>query len=58
VASGRKQRASVLDVTPTLLYFLGMPVARDMDGYARTDIFQRAYTEERPLARIPTYEQQ
>jgi len=58
VAPGRKQRASVLDVTPTLLYFLGMPVARDMDGYARTDIFQRAYTEGRPLARIPTYEQQ
>jgi hypothetical protein len=58
VAPGRKQRAWVTDVTPTLLYFLGMPVARDMDGYARTDIFQRAYTEERPLARIPTYEQQ
>ena len=58
VAPGRKRRAWVTDVTPTLLYFLGMPVARDMDGYARTDIFQRAYTEERPLARIPTYEQQ
>jgi hypothetical protein len=58
VAPGRKQRASVMDVTPTLLYFLGMPVARDMDGYARTDIFERSYTEVRPLARIPTYEQQ
>jgi hypothetical protein len=58
VAPGRKQRASVTDVAPTLLYFLGMPVARDMDGYARTDVFQRAYTDERPLARIPTYEQQ
>jgi hypothetical protein len=58
VAPGRKQRASVVDVTPTLLYFLGMPVARDMDGYARADIFARDYTEERPIAFIPTYEQQ
>ncbi len=58
VAPGRKLRASVLDVTPTVLYFLGMPVARDMDGFARTDLFRRAYTDDRPLARIPTYEQQ
>jgi hypothetical protein len=27
-----------------------------MDGYARTDIFSRAFTEERPLTFIPTYE--
>jgi hypothetical protein len=58
VAPGRKQRASVSDVTPTILYFLGMPVARDMDGYARTDIFRREFTEARPIATIPTYEQQ
>jgi arylsulfatase A-like enzyme len=57
VSPGRKQRASISDVTPTILYFLGMPVARDMDGYARTDIFQRDFTDDRPLAFIPTYEQ-
>jgi hypothetical protein len=57
VGPGRKQRASVSDVTPTILYFLGMPVARDMDGYARTDIFHRDFTDDRPLAFIPTYEQ-
>ena len=57
VAPGRRQRASVVDVAPTILYFLGMPVARDMDGYARTDIFGRDFTERRPLAFIPTYEQ-
>lgn len=57
VAPGRKQRAAAVDVVPTILYFLGMPVARDMDGYPRTDIFERDFTDVRPLASIPTYEQ-
>jgi predicted AlkP superfamily phosphohydrolase/phosphomutase len=57
VARGRQPaRASVVDVTPTLLYFLGLPLGRDMDGYARTDLFQRAFTDERPITFIPTYD--
>ena len=55
VAPGRHQRGSVVDVTPTVLYFLGLAVGRDMDGYARTDLFTRAFTDERPIAFIPTY---
>jgi len=31
-------------------------MGRDMDGYARSDIFQPAFTEEHPLTFIPTYE--
>ena len=39
VARGRQlRRASVVDVVPTVLYFLGLPIGRDMDGYARTDL--------------------
>jgi predicted AlkP superfamily phosphohydrolase/phosphomutase len=49
-------RASVVDVAPTLLYFLGLPIGRDMDGYARTDLFQRSFTDERPITFIPTYD--
>jgi hypothetical protein len=49
-------RGSVVDVVPTLLYFLGLPIGRDMDGYARTDVFQRGYTDERPITFIPTYD--
>ncbi len=49
-------RGSVVDVAPTLLYFLGLPIGRDMDGYARTDLFQRTYTDERPITFIPTYD--
>jgi len=57
VARGREQaRASVVDVTPTILYFLGLPLGRDMDGYARTDVFQRSFTEPRPITFIPTYD--
>jgi hypothetical protein len=57
VARGRQAaRASVVDVVPTILYFLGLPLGRDMDGYARTDLFQRSFTDERPIAFIPTYD--
>ena len=53
---GRYPRGSVVDVAPTLLYYFGLPVGRDMDGFARADIFTTAFTAERPIAFIPTYE--
>jgi predicted AlkP superfamily phosphohydrolase/phosphomutase len=56
VERGRRPRGSIVDVAPTLLYFLGLPVARDMDGYARADLFTRSFTAERPIAFIPSYE--
>jgi predicted AlkP superfamily phosphohydrolase/phosphomutase len=58
VAKGRRvqARASILDVTPTILYFLGLPIGRDMDGYAQTDLFRRSFTDERPMTFIPTYD--
>ncbi|MBI2833185.1 MAG: alkaline phosphatase family protein [Acidobacteria bacterium] len=56
VAPGKLPLGSIIDVLPTVLYFLGLPVGRDMDGYARTDLFTRAYTTERPITFIPTYE--
>ncbi len=57
VLRGRRQaRSSVVDVTPTILYFLGLPIGRDMDGYAQTDLFQPSFTGERPITFIPTYD--
>jgi hypothetical protein len=56
VRSGRLPLGSILDVAPTLLYFLGLPVGRDMDGYARTDLFVQAFTTERPITFIPSYD--
>jgi predicted AlkP superfamily phosphohydrolase/phosphomutase len=55
VAPGRKQRGSIVDVTPTILYFLGVPVGRDMDGFARADVFAAPFTAERPIAYIPSH---
>jgi predicted AlkP superfamily phosphohydrolase/phosphomutase len=57
VARGRLlPRGSVVDLVPTMLYFLGLPIGRDMDGYARTDLFQRTFTDEQPITFIPTYD--
>ncbi len=56
VRHGRVALGSVIDVAPTVLYFLGLPIARDMDGIARTDIFTPAFTTTRPITFIPTYE--
>jgi predicted AlkP superfamily phosphohydrolase/phosphomutase len=55
VQAGRRSRGSIVDVTPTILYYLGLPVGRDMDGFARSDLFKRAFTAERPIAFIPTH---
>jgi hypothetical protein len=55
VEPGRHQRGSIVDVTPTVLYFLGLPVGRDMDGYARTDLFRATFTAGRPIAFVPTH---
>ena len=55
VQPGRPQRGSIVDVTPTLLYFFGLPVARDMDGFARADVFTPEFSAERPVSFIPSY---
>jgi hypothetical protein len=49
-------RGSVVDLVPTMLYFMGLPIGRDMDGFARTDVFQPAFSEGHPLTYIPTYD--
>jgi predicted AlkP superfamily phosphohydrolase/phosphomutase len=49
-------RASVLDVAPTLLYLLGLPVARDMEGRVLTEILDPAFASENPVTFIPSYE--
>jgi len=56
VQPGRLPLGSIVDVAPTILYYFDLPVGRDMDGYARTDIFRREFTAERPLTFIPTHE--
>ena len=48
--------AGILDVTPTILYALGIPIARDMHGKVLTDGFDPEYLTSRSISFVPTYE--
>ena len=48
--------ATILDLTPTILYYLGLPVAEDMDGKVLRELFTEDFLKSRPLKLIPTYE--
>ncbi len=57
VAPGNNyHRGAIVDIAPTVLYYMGVPIGRDMDGFARTDIFQRTFTLGRPTTFIGTHE--
>jgi hypothetical protein len=45
-----------VDIAPTVLYYFGLPIARDLDGFARTDMFTEHFTEQRPITFIPFYD--
>ena len=49
-------RGALVDVAPTVLYYLGLPIGRDMDGVPRTDLFLRTFTVEHPVGSIETHE--
>jgi bisphosphoglycerate-independent phosphoglycerate mutase (AlkP superfamily) len=55
VMPGRRQRGSIVDVTPTILYYLGLPIGRDMDGFARADLFNETFTAAHPITYIPSH---
>jgi predicted AlkP superfamily phosphohydrolase/phosphomutase len=48
--------ASVLDVAPTILYLMGLPVARDMGGRVLTEVLEDEFAWSHPLTFIPSYE--
>lgn len=48
--------ASVLDIAPTLLYLMGLPVARDMEGRVMTEILEEEFARSHPVSVIPSYE--
>jgi predicted AlkP superfamily phosphohydrolase/phosphomutase len=58
VAPARQARGAVVDVAPTLLYFLGLPVPRDMDGVVRVDVFTREFNEQKTITFVPSHEVQ
>lgn len=48
--------AGILDITPTILYALDMPVGRDMHGRVLTEGFEVDLLKTRAVSFIPTYE--
>lgn len=48
--------ASVLDIAPTVLYLMGLPVARDMEGRVMTEILDEEFARSHPVSVIPSYE--
>jgi hypothetical protein len=48
--------ASILDVAPTILYLMGLPVARDMEGRVFTEMLEDDFTRAHPVSVIPSYE--
>ncbi|MFC1614820.1 alkaline phosphatase family protein [Gemmatimonadota bacterium] len=55
IEPGEKDKLSYLDPTPTMLYLLGLPVAEDMDGKTRRDLFTEKFVEANELTFIPTF---
>ncbi len=49
-------KGSLVDVVPTALYALNLPVARDLDGAVLAGVFSPAYIIDHPVAVIGTYE--
>lgn len=48
--------ARVVDVAPTLLYALGFPSARDLDGQVLTAAFDKGFLARHPLTILPSFE--
>jgi len=48
--------ASVLDLAPTMLYLMGLPVARDMEGRVLTEMLEESFARSHPVTYIPSYE--
>jgi len=48
--------ATIYDIAPTILYYLGLPVAKDMDGKVLFEAFEEGYLKKNPAQYITTYE--
>ncbi|MFC2172565.1 alkaline phosphatase family protein [Acidobacteriota bacterium] len=49
------ESTTIMDICPTLLYLLDLPVAKNMRGRVLTEAVEPSYLEEHPIRYIPTY---
>ncbi len=52
-ANATFKNSKIIDLTPTLLYLLGLPVPKDMDGKVLEEIFKKSCLQKNPI----TYEE-
>jgi len=58
IARGKNiEGMKIIDIAPTLLYYLGLPVGRDMDGIVKSSVFLEDFTSENPIFYISSYEE-
>lgn len=50
------ERIRIHDITPTLLYGLGLPVAENFAGVARTELFSQEFRRRSPLRTVPAWD--
>jgi len=46
----------LVDLAPTILYYMGLPVGKDMDGVVLGPLFEREFTDDNPVFTISSYE--
>lgn len=46
--------ARIVDIAPTVLYLLGLPIPEDMDGRVLEEIFEPTYLEAHPIRKGPS----
>jgi predicted AlkP superfamily phosphohydrolase/phosphomutase len=50
------ERASILDVAPTLLHLLGVPVSQEIEGRVLLDALEPSYRAAHPVRTVPRYD--
>lgn len=52
----RLTEASILDITPSLLHYMGIPIGKDMDGRVLVQAFSAPFMRSHPIRSISTHE--
>lgn len=56
IRRGAPVKATIADITPTILAILGLPVPKDMEGRVLEEMLDPAFLQRHPVRRIDSYE--
>jgi hypothetical protein len=51
----RIQSPDDIDVAPTLLYLLGLPISEELQGRVLTECIEESFLQRYPIRKIPSY---